>query len=56
MTEEEYEERRAAIMRRVYQHEDKLANGKPKFPMCLKADLRDLQQLEKEWRESNAGL
>lgn len=52
MTEKQYEERRAAIMRRVYQHEDKLANGKPKFPMCLKADLRDLQALEKEWRAS----
>jgi hypothetical protein len=56
MTEEQYEERRQMIMARIYRHEDTFADGRPKFPRCLKADMRDLQQLEKEWRESNAGL
>lgn len=53
MTEEQYEERRAAIMRRVYVHSETFANRKPKYPLCLKADLKELEKLDKEWRLSN---
>lgn len=49
MTEKDYEDRRAAIMRRVYQHSETFANRKPKFPLCLKADMRELDKLEQEW-------
>lgn len=49
MTEKQYNERRAAIMRRVYIHEDTFADGRPKFPNCLKADLRDLKKLDEQY-------
>lgn len=50
MTEEQYYDMRNAIMERIYRHEDKFADGRPKFPRCLRADMRDLEKLEKEWR------
>ena len=49
MTEKDYEERRAAIMRRVYQHSETFADRRPKFSRCLKYDMRELDKLEKEW-------
>jgi hypothetical protein len=49
MTEKQYEERRAAIMRKVYQNSVTFADNRPKFPRCLKADMRELKKLEQEW-------
>lgn len=49
MTEEQYIRRRAAIMDKIYRHEDAFANGRPKYPRCLKADMEELRRLDEEW-------
>lgn len=49
MTEKDYEDRRAAIMLRMHQHSGTFADRRPKFPRCLKYDMRELEKLEKEW-------
>ena len=49
MTEQQYEERKQMIMTRIYRHSETFANRKPKFPLCLKADIRELDKLEQEW-------
>ncbi len=51
MTEEQYINRRNAILMKMYQHEDKFADGRPKFPRCLKAVKRALKALDEEWRK-----
>lgn len=49
MTEKDYEDRMAAIMRKMHQHSDTFADRRPKFPLCLKADMRELDKLKQEW-------
>lgn len=53
MTEEQYTFRRAAIMARIYVHEDAYSDGRPKYPKCLRADMKELEELDREWREEN---
>jgi len=54
MTEEQYQHRRHVIMQRIYRHEDKFANGSPKYPRCLRADIQELQKLEEEWKNERS--
>lgn len=54
MTEQQYEERRAMIMARIYRHEDTFADGRPKFPRCLKADINELKKLDQEWQREKS--
>lgn len=49
MTEERYEERRAIIMAKIYSLSETFADRRPKFPRSLKAAMRELDKLEKEW-------
>lgn len=49
MTEEQYNQRHAIIMAKIYRHSEAMSNGSPKFPRCLKADMRELKKLEQEW-------
>ena len=49
MTEKQYEERKAAIMRKVYQNSVTFADNRPIFPRNLKAAKRELDKLEQEW-------
>ena len=48
MTEEQYTDRRAAIIRRIYLHSATFSNGSYKFPRCLAADKRELKKLDEE--------
>ena len=41
-------------MQRIYRHEDKFANGSPKYPRCLRADIQELQKLEEEWKNERS--
>ena len=50
MTEEQFEERRQMIMARIYRHSETFADRKPKFPRCLRYDMKQLIKLEEEWR------
>ena len=49
MTEDQYNQRHAIIMAKIYRHSEAMSNGSPKFPRCLKADIRELKKLEQEW-------
>lgn len=49
MTEAIYNQRRAAIISRIYRHERTLSNGRAVFPRCLAADYRELEKLDREW-------
>lgn len=51
MTEEQYLNRRNAILAKMYRHEDTFADGRPKYPRCLAADMRELKALDEEWRK-----
>lgn len=50
MTEQIYNQRRAAIISRIYRHNKTFSNGRAVFPRCLAADYRELEKLDREWK------
>jgi len=53
MTEEQYTQRRAVIIGRIYLHSKTFSNGSPKFPRCLAADKKELEKLDREYELQN---
>lgn len=56
MTEEQYNQRHAIIMAKIYRHSDAFSDGRPKYPRCLRADMRELDKLEEEWQNERRRL